>query len=142
MTHKRTLLCAAAAVVATALPLQNALAACANAFASGAVWHFHVIQAGANGAAAVRCVGTFGAGGNFTGPCTNFESGQSGSRAVNVSGKLTLKAAWDFTGSVTIPGDAKVLVKFGHINGGAGSAIGTQYTGASLEVLQINLIRK
>lgn len=142
MTHRQRLFGAATAVLVAVLPVQTAFAACVGAFNSGAVWHLHVIQAGYYGGAAVRCIATFGAAGAFTGPCTNFETGMTGSQAANVSGKLTLTSACDFTGSVTIPDQAKVIVRFGHINGNVGSAIGTQGAGSATEVLQVNLIRK
>jgi hypothetical protein len=143
MTNRGRLVYSALALLAGALPLNSALATCTGATKAHAVWHFHGIEAKNNGGAdAIRCVATFGAGGNFTGPCTNYTSGSSAPQSVNVSGKITVNAACDFTGSITIPGDKPVGIKFGHINGNIGSGVGTQDTGTKTRVLHITLIKK
>jgi hypothetical protein len=142
MTHKRSLVCAAIAGLAAALPLHSAYATCPNALASGAIWNLHILEANNTGADAIRCVATFAAAGNFTAPCTSYSSGSTAAESVNVSGKLTLTAACDFTGSITVPGNKAVSIKFGHVNGNAGSGIGIQGTGATTRVLHFTLVRK
>jgi hypothetical protein len=144
MTHKRRLVCGAIAILAAAVPLHSASATCPNALASGAVWHLHIMEVSPSpdGANVIKCVMTFGSGGNFTAPCTNFNTGSTAAQSVNISGKITLTAACDFTGTITIPSDAKAFVKFGHINGNIGSGIGIQGTGANTQVLHLTLVKK
>lgn len=143
MTHRRHFACAAIAILAVASPLQIAHAACLNAFKKGAVWHLHMIEVGeAPEAQAIRCVAKFGAAGNLTAPCVSLSAGENGQQNVSISGKVTLTATCDFSGSITVPGDAQVLVKYGHVNGNIGSAVGTQGAGADRRAVHVTLVKK
>lgn len=112
--------------------------------ASGKIWHLHAQE---NGSAVglgsvIRCVLTFKSSGNFTAPCVIWRAKSGSSFSKTISGKLTLTSACDFTGTIAIPSDPTVTVRYGHINGAVGSGIATQDTSTRLEVLQFTMIQK
>jgi hypothetical protein len=122
--------------------MQTAGAACS---AIAGVWHLHMIEVGKSVAdgSAIRCLANVASNGNFSAPCTIYEVGAGTAKNKTVTGTLTKSASCDLTGSVTIGGgDPPVTIRFGHINGNVGSAIATQGTGASLQVLHLTLIKK
>jgi hypothetical protein len=127
--------------VAIVSMVQTASAACGS---MAGVWHFHALHNSPGGVntTAIRCVATVAASGEFTGPCRIFEAGTASPFSTNVSGTFTKTAACDLTGSVAIPGDPNVIIRFGHINGNIATGIATQGTGASLQVLYFSLVRK
>ena len=138
-----------ALAAATLFPFEAALAACMSPIPSGAVWHVHALEAHptdfgtyATEVDIIRCVATFGAAGAFSGPCKTYAAGSSTVNSINVTGTIALTADCDFTGSIKIPGDGTVSIKFGHINGVMGSGIGIHGTGAATRVVQLTLIKK
>src|SRR5688500_3229276 len=107
----------------SAAAVTTAAAVCATPMAGK--WHLHAMQ---NGDGVIRCVATFASNGsgNFSAPCRIFESGVGTQMSQNVTGTITVSATCDLTGSVTVPGDPTVILRYGHINGNHGSGIATQ----------------
>jgi len=134
--------CALGAGVALGSMVQAAGAACGPTMAG--VWHFHALEVGKDvgDGSVIRCVASVISNGNFTAPCVIYEAGSGTPKSKTVSGKLMLTATCDLTGSVTIPGDKSVTIRFGHVNGNIGSGVATQNTGLNTQVLHFNLVRK
>jgi hypothetical protein len=121
----------------SAAAVTTASAACVTPMAGK--WHLHAMQADG---AVIRCIATFGSNGNFSAPCKIFEAGMGTQISQNVTGTVTVSATCDVTGSVTVPGDPTVILRYGHINGNLGSGIATQGTGANLRVLHFTLVKQ
>jgi hypothetical protein len=131
--------------IAYALTTAAVSAAAVTAVSAGCVkpmagtWHLHAMESDGAG---IRCIATFGSNGNFSAPCKIFESGVGTQISQNVTGKITVSTACDVTGSVTVPGDPTVTLRYGHINGNHGSGIATQGANANLRVLYFSLVKQ
>ena len=91
---------------------------------------------------AITCDIAFESAGAFNADCSSYHTGQSGAESGPVTGQITMATACDFTGSITIPGDSKVTIRDGHINGNIGSGIATQASATKTRVLLFNLLKK
>jgi hypothetical protein len=80
--------------------------------------------------------------GSFSAPCKIFEPAMGTAISQNVTGTMNVSAACDVTGSVSIPGDPQLTLRYGHINGNGGSGIATQAANANLRTLHFTLVKQ
>jgi hypothetical protein len=138
MTFKFGVAAALAASVSIVAASGAAEAACG---ALAGTWHFHALEVGPGpSASAIRCVARVAASGGFSSPCVIFDAGGS-SRRATVSGHLA-KNGCDLTGSISVPGDSPVVLRYAHLNGNVGAGVGTQAGAGGQRVLHFNLVRQ
>jgi hypothetical protein len=135
--------CALVAGVALGSMIQAASAGCPTSMAG--VWHLHAIEAGQDvgGGAVQSCVANVASNGSFSAPCKIYEVGSGTAKSKTVTGTFKLSKTCDLIGSIAIGGgDAPITIRSGHVNGNAGGGIATQDTGANLQVVHFDLIKK
>jgi hypothetical protein len=135
-TFCKALAYALTTVAVSAAALTTASAGCVRPMAGK--WHLHALE---SDGVVIRCIANFGSNGNFSAPCKIFEPGSGTPMSPTVTGTVTVSATCDLTGSVTVPGDATVILRYGHINGTQGSGIATQGANANLRTLHFSLVK-